>query len=646
MTFPIGLRQNEGFIAFFYVKKYLLRLSSNINIFKSGLILKSFYIRCVVYVKLSSKFEWMPRWSLAWFITQMLTLQLQRNNLYMDNFLSILRSIGAARLAMLIVSVIMLIGLMSMVVLKSGGPSDSLLYGGIDPQESGRIVERLAQMNVPYSVRGNAIYTHQTRVDELRLKLAAEGLVGTSVNGYEIFDKSSGFGTTSLVQNINARRALEGELSRTIQSMPAVQSARVHLVMPKRKIFSREQITPTASVTLNLGSRVLSEEQIQGITHLVSAAVPRLSPDNVTVVDNRGNMLSSGNKSQANKMNLQSKIQYQVESEYEDALRTMLEKIVGVGKANVKVTAQMTFDRVEEHSELYDPQTQVVRSEQRSEDILESHNNTGSGTVGASANIPGQEAGKSGGSGSSENRTTSGETINYEISKTIKKHIKEGGEIERLSVAVLVEGKYIDENGTTRYEPNSKQDLQKIERLVKSAIGYDEKRSDIVEIVDMDFAQVEPEAVEEEPLLSKEDYFAIAEYALMMIAIFLLVFMIIKPILKATISEGGGSSQVDEAIAGSGGSGPMRAAAPPIMGADGQPIPQSNIPAAAMRSTGSEALSGEGAMIDLAQVEGKVRESTVNLVLDIVKEHPEESSNILRGWLSGEAAPTPPEGGV
>lgn len=551
----------------------------------------------------------------------------------MDNLLAILRSLGAARIALLVVSAIMLIGLLSFVVLKSKGPSNSLLYGGLDPQESGQIVERLAQLNEPYDVRGNSIYVGRAKVDELRLKLAAEGLVGSSVNGYEIFDKSSGFGTTSLVQNINARRALEGELSRTITSIPAVQSARVHLVLPKRKIFSKENVTPTASVTLNLGSRVLTEDQIQGITHMVSASVPNLNPENVTVVDNRGNLLSSGKKTQANQMNLQSKIKKQVEVEYEDAIREMLERVVGVGQANVKVTAQMTFDRLEEHSEIYDPQSQVVRSEQRSEDALEAQNNSGGGAAGASANIPGQEAG-AGGSGSRENRTTASETINYEISKTIKKHVREGGAIERLSVAVLVEGRHINEGGIMKYIPHSKEDLAKLDRLVKSAIGYSEKRKDIVEIVDMSFAQVDEPPVEEPPLFSKEDYFELAEYGLLMIGIFLLVFTIIKPILKATLPDSSGDSQVQQAMAGApGAAGPGKANMPPIIGPDGNPVPQ----AAGIDGAMGGGVEDEGSMIDLAQVEGKVRESTINLVHDIVKEHQEESANVLRGWLSGES---------
>lgn len=560
--------------------------------------------------------------------------------------MAILRSLGAARIALLVVSVIMLIGLLSLVVLKTSGPSDSLLYGGLDPQESGHIVERLGQLNEPFDVRGNSIFVAKARVDELRLKLAAEGYVGSSVEGYEIFDESSGFGTTSLVQNINARRALEGELSRTITSIPAVQSARVHLVLPKRKIFSKENVTPTASVTVNLGSRVLTEEQVQGITHLVSAAVPNLNPDNVTVVDNRGNLLSSGKKSQANQMNMQAKIKRQVEAEYEDAIRAMLERVVGVGRANVKVTAQMTFDRLEEHTEMFDPQSQVVRSEQRSEDALEAENSSAGGAAGASANIPGQEVG-AGGSGSRENRTTTAETINYEISKTIKKHVREGGAIERLSVAVLVEGRYVNEAGLMKYVPHSEEDLGKLNRLVKSAIGYSEEREDIVEIVDMSFAQVEEEAQEEPPLFSSQDYFQLAEYALMMIAIFLLVFTIIKPLLKATLPGSSGNSQVQQAMAAGGAGmpgGPMKATAPPIIGPDGTPVPQADMGGGA--GGGLHGIEDEGTMIDLAQVEGKVRESTINLVHEIIKEHQEESANVLRGWLSGESGSTNDSGGA
>lgn len=544
---------------------------------------------------------------------------------------------GAARIAMLVVSIILLIGLLSMVAVRSNAPDYGIVYGGLNEQEQAKIAQTLDSLDVNYQVRSGGVYVPKERIAELRLKIAGEGIVGSSTSGYEIFDDQSSFGTTSLVQNINARRALEGELSRTITSLPTVASSRVHLVMPKKKLFSRERIEPTASVVVNLGTRILTDEQISSITHMVAASVPGLTPENVTVIDNRGNMLSSGNKSQSNLMNMQQKVQRQVETEYEHSIKRMLERVVGPNKANVKVTAELNFDSIEEESEIFDPENQVVRSEQRSEDRMNAQQTQPNQAAGATANIPGQEVG-GGQSGSTEERQSTEETINYEISKTIRRHIKSGGAIKQLSVAVLVEGNYSNEDGVQEYIPYNEQNIEKFEKLVKTAIGYDEDRGDLVEIIDMPFAQIEEETFEE-PMFTKDDYFMIARYALITIGIFLLIFMIIKPILKATLpkdnevsSAMAGGAAGSAAAGGDGAAAPGAPGAPPIniqggapaVGPDGTPV---DIPQ-------NEIVDGDS-MIDLASVEGQVRESSIKKVIKIMTEHPEESTNVIRGWLQG-----------
>jgi flagellar M-ring protein FliF len=558
----------------------------------------------------------------------------------LEQILAILRRMGAARIAMLVVALVMLIGLMSMVAFRGNAPDYGIIYGGLNEQEQAKIAQSLDAMNVKYQVRSGGVYAPKDKIAELRLKIAGEGIVGSSTAGYEIFDTQSAFGTTSLVQNINARRALEGELGRTITSLPTVASSRVHLVMPKKKLFSRERIEPTASVVVNIGTRILSDEQVQSITHMVAASVPGLTPDNVTVIDNRGNMLSSGNKSQSNVMNMQQKIQRQVEVEYEQSIKRMLEKVVGPNKANVKVTAELNFDSIEEESEIFDPEKQVVRSEQRSEDRMSAEQKQANQAAGVSANIPGQEAG-GGQAGSNEERQATEETINYEISKTIRRHVTSGGAIQQLSVAVLVEGNYSNEDGIRKYIPYDQNNLDKFETLIKTAIGYDESRGDLVEIVDLPFATVEEETFEE-PLFTKEDYFMIAEYALIGIGIFLLIFMIIKPILKATLPKNDEISSAisnasSAAVAGAGGavaSGAPGAPAINIQGGaaaavapDGTPL---NLPT-------NEIVEGDS-MIDLASVEGQVRESSIKKVIKMITDNPEESTNVIRGWLQGGEA--------
>jgi flagellar M-ring protein FliF len=534
----------------------------------------------------------------------------------LENLLAILRRMGAARIAMLVVATFILIALLSTVAIKSNAPDYGLMYGGLSNKESAKIIEKLEGMGVNYQVKAGGVYVSKAKIAELRLKVAGEGIVGSSTAGYELFDKQSSFGTTSLVQNINARRALEGELSRTIASLPTVSSARVHLVMPKKKLFSRERIEPTASVVVNIGTRILSDEQIQSITHLISASVPSLTPDNVTVVDNRGNMLSTGNKSQSNVMNMHQKVQRQIESEYEYSIKRMLEKVVGPNKANVKVTASIDFDSVEEESEIFDPENQVIRSEQRSEDRVTANQTSANQAAGASANIPGQEVG-GGAGGSSENRTSAEETINYEISKTIRKHVKAGGAVNRLSVAVLVEGNYSNEDGVQKYAPYDSEELEKFATLVKTGIAYNEERGDLVEIIDMPFAHTTEEIIEE-PLFTKEDYFMIAEYVLIGIGIFLLIFIIIKPILKATLPQH--KSSIEELLAGTAGVANINTADVP----GGTPL---DLPV--------NEIAEEGSMIDLQSVEGKVRESSVKKVMKIVSENPEESINVIRGWMTG-----------
>lgn len=535
---------------------------------------------------------------------------------------------GAARIAMLVVAVVMLIGLISMIAVRGNAPDYGIVYGGLNEQEQAKIAQTLDALNVDYQVRSGGVYVPKNRIPELRLKIAGEGIVGSSTAGYEIFDSQSSFGTTSLVQNINARRALEGELARTINSLPSVASSRVHLVMPKKKLFSRERIEPTASVTVNIGTRILNDEQVQSITHMVAASVPGLTPDNVTIIDNRGNMLSSGNKSQSNMMNMQQKVQRQVETEYEHSIKRMLEKVVGPNKANVKVTAELNFDSIEEESEIFDPEKQVVRSEQRSEDRMNATQTQPNQAAGASANIPGQEVG-GGQAGSNEERQSAEETINYEISKTVRRHVHSGGAIKQLSVAVLVEGHYSNEDGIQKYVAYDENDIAKFETLVKTAIGYDEERGDLVEIIDMPFAQIEEETIEE-PLFTKDDYFMIAEYALIAIAIFLLIFMIIKPILKATLPK---NNEVDSAMSGEAAASGATAGGPgaPAINIQGMETAPDGTPV----NLPTNEIVDSDSMIDLESVEGQVRESSIKKVVKIITENPEESTNVIRGWLQG-----------
>ena len=559
----------------------------------------------------------------------------------MENILNIIKNIGVGRLIVLFASILLLLGIFAVIILRVSSPPMSLLYGGMEEKEAAGIAARLESLSVPFEIKGGSIYVPQNKVSELRLKVAGEGLVGTSTTGYEIFDKGSTFGTTSLVQNINSRRAMEGELSRTIASLPAVSSARVHLVMPKRKLFAKSQDKPSASVVINLGSRLLDDSQVQSITHLVAAAVPGLTPENVTVVDNRGQLLSNGKKSQANVMNNQAKMRRQIEEGYETSVTRMLERITGPNKVSVKVSADMNFDRLEENSEIFNPEQQVVRSEQRTEEVGSAKSKSGSPAVGVSGNVPGQ--GVEGSSiGSEENNNKTDETINYEIGKVIRHYIKEGGTVKKLSVAVLVEGKYTGLEGDKAYVPYSEEELSKFTKLVKTSIGFNEERGDKVEIIDMAFTQIESTEIEQ-PLLTKADYFRIGEYVVMVLGMILIIFMVIKPILKAAFSTK--SSPAVGAAMQAAGQAPAQATTPgeatPVMMPDGTvatpgagTVPVTN-PDGSISMIKAEEEPAES-LIDIEAVEGKVKESSIKKVIEIIDQYPDESVNVIRGWMTSE----------
>lgn len=553
----------------------------------------------------------------------------------MNKLLSAIKTLGVARASLLVGATLVMVILFAVLLTRITTPPMALLYGGMEAKEASAVASRLENMAIPYEVRGDSLYVPQNKVSELRLKVAGEGLVGASNVGYEVFDKTSSFGTTSLVQNLNARRALEGELSRTIMSLPTVNHARVHIVMPKKKLFAREKQKSSASVTLNIGSRIMSDEQIQSITHMVAAATPGLSPENVTIIDTRGNLLSSGNKSQANVMSTQGKIKRQIEQEYENSITRMLEHVVGPNKVNVKVTAVMDFDRIEENSELYDPEKQVVRSEQRTEDTSSAKESTGTQAAGASANIPGQEVG-GGSAGSESNQASANEVINYEISKTIRHYVREGGHITKLSAAVLVEGHRIVEDGFEKYVPYPEQDIEKFKKLVQTAIGYSEDRGDTVEIIDMAFAQIEQEDTPEPPMFTKDDYFRLGEYGLTFLAIMLIFFMVIKPIIKAAVPSSEKNEEIELA---------MSTAGEPIMSPDGNQMTMAQAQAAGVTNIAPVApapqvgtIPGES-LIDLDKVEGQVKESSIKKVIEILDEFPEESVNVIRSWMAADSPP-------
>ncbi len=347
-----------------------------------------------------------------------------------------------------------------------------VLYSQMDPQEAGVVVQKLKADKIPFRLTsgGTTILVPRKKVYEVRLSLASQGLPEQGGVGYEIFDKNN-IGATDFVQKINYQRALEGELARTISSLNEVKRARVHLVLPDESLFVEDQKPTTASVTLLLKpGRRLNDGQVRGIANLVSASVEGLKPQNVTIVDSNGNILSRilQKDDTAGLTATQIALQKNVEKYYAGKVQSLLETVVGTGKATVRVSADLDFNKVQQTVEKYSPDTTVIRSVETNYQITPGDTLKGTG-------------------GKVENRIQ-----NYEINKTIQNIIRGVGTIRRLSVAVMVDGKYISAKGKNgqpvqQYVPRSPQEMTKLTSVVKSAIGYDAKRGDVVNVVNIAF---------------------------------------------------------------------------------------------------------------------------------------------------------------
>jgi flagellar M-ring protein FliF len=375
------------------------------------------------------------------------------------------------------------------------------------------------------------------------------------------------------VQKLNYRRALQGELARTITQMPEVERARVHLAIPERRLFATEQDRARASVVVSLrASQTLSKAQIQGVVHLVSSSVEGLQARDVTVVDGHGNLLSNTSSDEsAGLSGTQMEYQRTLEKDIETRIQTMLERIVGVNKAVVRVSSVLDFRKIETTEERYDPNGQVVRSEQRGQEKSSGVNGASGGVPGVESNVPGGTEAE-GGQTSSNNNQTKNETVNYEISRTVSRIVEPTGTIKKLSVAVLVDGTYegggkAGEGGADqpkKYVPRSEEEMKRIEEIVKKAMGYSTERQDQVEVVSIQFglgAEEPAGGVEATPDASKA-WMPYVRYAVGGVLFFLIFFMVVRPLMVMLVQSapaaGGGETpalpasvgQVEAAISG------------------------------------------------------------------------------------------------
>jgi flagellar M-ring protein FliF len=538
------------------------------------------------------------------------------------------KDLNQVKLTAMIVTAVVLLGFFAYVALRTTSPSMSPLFSAVPVEDGAKIIAELDKQNIPYKVRANGtqILVPSEQVDKLRLTMASQGLPSQgSVVGYEIFDKSNTLGTPNFILNINQVRALEGELSRTIQGFNTVEAARVHLVMPAHELFSREKKDPTASVALKLkGAAGLSKNEVAAIRHLVATAVPGLKPQRVTIVDSQGKLLAKGQDkdSDASVMTEESdNYRLEYETHLRNTIERLLEQSVGLGKVKAEVHADIDFDRIVINREKYDPEGQVARSTQSVSENEKSSEPGNSSTVSAGNNLPAAAANKDAAAGgASSNRNRVEETTNFEINKEVTNSIKESGNVKKLSVAVLVDGVYTaDAEGKQIYAARAAEEIKQLEKLVQSAIGFDATRGDNVSVINMQFAApATTDAFATSPLdWIKDDMSSIIQTLVLGGVAIIAILMVIRPLVSRAI-ESVDQANRDEAMEAA------ALAAPSI--------------AARLTDQSSESSDGDGdeeEMVNIDRIQGKLKSSTYAKINGLVDKHPEETAQIIRAWLSG-----------
>ena len=504
-------------------------------------------------------------------------------------------------------------------------PPKTILFSGLESRDAAAITGKLDSMAVKYDVKdGGTILVAADQVTKLRMALAQDNLPAAGV-GYEIFDKSDTFGTTAFVQNINHLRALEGELARSIQSIEGVSGARVHLVVPERQIFSRDAQNPSASVVLKTRSR-MDRGQVQAIQHMVAAAVSSLSADRVAIVDDRGNLLAGGDKNSG--PNALARNQDEDTTNYENSLRQRIEaivtSIVGAGHVQVQVAADIDYNHTQITSETFDPDSKVVRSTQTVERNSSDTNNSAGNAVSVANALPGGAAPAAGGDSSRNTTGSTEETTNYEISKKVTTQTVDGGDIKKLSVAVVVDGTTTGEGAGT-YKARTAAEMTQITALVKSAMGFDQARGDQVQVSNMQFARMDVTAGSEAPApllgLDSSYWFKIIEAAILCVTALLMGLFVAKPLINRMFAAQTATAGATVALAG----------VSPVAGA--LPAPANASTAQAASGGAAPALPAPNASIDVSRIDGQVRDNSIKKVGEVVSAHPEEALAIIRTWL-------------
>ena len=505
--------------------------------------------------------------------------------------------------------------------LWSKEPNYSVLYSRMADRDVAEVLTALSGLGIKYRLdqSSGSIMVPSNKLYDARLRLASQGLPKVADTGFELLEKEQSLGTSRMKEMAIHQRALEGELSRSIASLQSIESARVHLAMPKQSVFVRKRTNPTASVVVNLyGGRILNESQLAGIVHLVSSSVPNLEPEHVTVVDQRGRLLTANqNEDQFGIGDKRLDFTNRIESAYMRRILDIVTPLVGADGVRAQVVADLDFTVIEETAELYNPDNTAVRSEQLAEDIRRDLGPEG---------VPGALTNQPPAAGTLEPQAEEGEAVipptssstrttrNFEVDRTIR-HVKQvPGALRKLSIAVVVDYKTgLDEEGNLGRVPLEQEELDRITTLVRDAVGYDEARGDIVNVINASFLAPEvAEELPEPPIWENPLIWDAAKIVAGLLGVLLIIFGVLRPAMKSLAT----TSQQQAALPGGEGMGAL----PP--GASGE---------AGAEQGGEETLS-------LAyQNQGPTAyDQKVEYAQNATKEDSKQTAQIVKTWLAAD----------
>ncbi|MCJ2011387.1 flagellar basal-body MS-ring/collar protein FliF [Methylobacterium sp. J-076] len=545
----------------------------------------------------------------------------------MKPIIDLVTKLGPARLAAMAAVTLTLIGFFAFLILRVSRPDMGVLFSDLSMQDSAAVIRDLDARGIRYETKGDTgqtILAPRADLPRLRMDLAGKGLPAQGGVGYEIFDKGDAFSSTNFVQNVNHLRALEGELARSIRAIGRVQAARVHLVLPERRLFERDRETPSAAIVLKLMGD-LDPGQVRAIRHLAASAVEGLRPDRVSIVDERGRLLADGARGadQEGAAALEDR-QVGLEKRLRAQIEDVVAGIVGPGRARVQVNAELDLNRIESRSETFDPESRVVRSSQtRTESSLTGSPEGGPTSVGNE--LPGANGGEKA-AAQKDATNKNEETTNYEISRVTKTEVAEGGRLKRLSVAVVVDGVYATgADGKQTYAPRQPAEIERITALVRSAVGFDKARGDQIEVVNLRFAEGpagsaqfdEPGLVQSLLSPSKEDVMRLGELGVLALLTLIVLMTVVRPLVKqvlAPIADGTGATVVG--VEGLPAGATITLAGP---GGGTMTVVDRDSPAARL--------------MEFAKINGQVQAETVQRVVDMVRASPAETVEVLRSWI-------------